>query len=1000
MSNILYTASTLWQGPYDTEEVIYYSGIDQKISDNLILENSYDPDYPENTAFYLVGNSSSDKYRRYEVYSSDNLIITNIDDDVNYGIDDDKNLVIFPESNPLSVSDLQIIKCKLIKNYASIYKANLVSFTYLNDFLSLKEKAITNMVSSSNGIFLAGVSGKIWFYDGNVIKGPVFETTSSVSGTLQPIPASVMLKHKFDHEDEEYLYVGTDQYLKLYRSKISTAQNGTEWQQVCKLAPFLGETSGGILSMTSAFNKIMMGCRNNRLYVYTRDIDKVLSSPTDPYTLEIIETESPIETITEHIIPKSNIEDFEPNKFDITALESSSNQVFLGLSNKPEIWSYTELEKSNPENDESWNNFIFDEVFKNDPSPAQYYSYNSKTISRDDKNLAITRYYSNLNNKYVEESLVLSGITTSGLGVTANGLRFFEYSDGSDWEQVLSVTLPDQEFYNISCATVFEIKSLSNISSIDNYILQENDLILVKNQPSTSGISNGIYRYVYGTLNPVVDLNVAADTSIMGFYIQNGEINGKDRYFLSFEDYISENFNFYKSKNTVEVELKNLAFSQAIGCTNLQNCKFLNTLYESEEKVFSSTGYTGFQGIEVSDLYGSYSIEINNETIKVKSGTKSIEKTLPSLGVYKNWLFSSTSSYAATTDNWKISSFVSSLIGTTESATDIYNNSYDRYFLRITPSTLGNPSIEINNLNLNVNSDTILKLRVKAVPPSLYSFDDAYIRLYYSSNNLGFDKFISVKMYTSDEYEEYIFNPVWKNKIDSLKIEFYGLPESSLRPSNIDIDYIKLVNENRFFDPNSQFSKIRASTEGRDLKIWLGKQDSPYFYLKNFIDTDNYNPKYLDDTILLENYNKPYLRFGKIDQNAGPSLFAYKKMSFYAGDVLSPISREIKGLSLVKNLPSTGGVRLLAYHGGTIYCATDGYDSNNININPDDRQSKLFYYNMDTQSWNNEDLTFERKQIFNDDGTYNLLGIVRPLNMISYKNQLYLSGQYGNIKVV
>ena len=82
MSKTLYTASVLWKGPYDTEKVIYFSGITQNLHTDLKLVNSYDSDYPDNTAFKLVGTSDNDFDRVYEPYSSDNLVLTNIDSSV------------------------------------------------------------------------------------------------------------------------------------------------------------------------------------------------------------------------------------------------------------------------------------------------------------------------------------------------------------------------------------------------------------------------------------------------------------------------------------------------------------------------------------------------------------------------------------------------------------------------------------------------------------------------------------------------------------------------------------------------------------------------------------------------------------------------------------------------------------------------------------------------------------------------------------------------------
>ena len=38
MNKTLYTAMTTWQGPYDSESVVYLAGITQKIYKNLKLE--------------------------------------------------------------------------------------------------------------------------------------------------------------------------------------------------------------------------------------------------------------------------------------------------------------------------------------------------------------------------------------------------------------------------------------------------------------------------------------------------------------------------------------------------------------------------------------------------------------------------------------------------------------------------------------------------------------------------------------------------------------------------------------------------------------------------------------------------------------------------------------------------------------------------------------------------------------------------------------------------
>lgn len=993
MSKTMFTASTLWQGPYDSEQVVYFAGITQKIFSNLKLENSYDTDYPENTAFKLVGTSNNDLNRIYYPYSTDNLVISNVSLDADYKIDDDKNLVIFPSNYPLTSDDLTLINCKLINNYASIFKSNLVSFDSVNDFSYLKEKAITDMLASDDGIFLSGVSGKIWFYDGDIIKGPIF---SAEDGTYLPI--TNLLKHKFDFEDEYYIYAATDKKPRLYRSKLSTAKNGTEWEEVYPYDE-LAATSGGILSLTSSFDKIFMGCRNNQVLVFSRTNEITLSEPTDLLTEEIIETNTPVDSLVSYDLKSNNLNDYEPKYSDIKCLSSARNVVFAGLSNKSEIWSYSEINQDNPISFENWVNIYFDEVFKNDPAPAQYYSYDSSTSTRNDNNLATTKFYDPLQKNYIREALVLKGNTISSTGATVNGLRLFEFSDGSDWEQALRLNLPDQEFFEIECATNSEITSLNNITSIDGYELQNHDLILVKNQSSGNEIINGIYRYEYGLLVKYNNLNIVYGSEKLGFYIKNGFINSKSRFFVNIDDFNNDEFILYKSKYSLELELKNLAYSSASACTSLSGCVYLNNLYDNDEKTYSSTAYTGYQGIEIADLYGITNLKFNNDTILMTSGNNQISKTLPSFGTFKNWTFSSTAGTLATTNGWSSYNFISSIAGTTENATDLIGNSYTRYMLRTVPSQFGNPSIRIENLNLIVDQESIVKLRARIIPISSFGFKDSYINFYWSFNNATFQNLTHEKIQTSDDFVEYTFKPIWEGTINNIQIEFENLPDSTDRPSYIDIDYIKIINEDKIFDLNNIFSKVRINVEDRDVKVYLGKQDSPYIYAKNFITLDNYNPKYIDSTLTIENYAKPYVRFGKINNNDGNSLFAFSRMSFIVGDNYSPINKKIISFYDSQKLTSTGGVRMFTYHDGTIYCATDGFDSNNVNINPDDKQSKVFSFDAESSSWSKNDLSFERKQIFNDDGTYNLYGIVRPLNMISYKGLLYLSGQYANIKV-
>jgi len=991
MSKTLYTAMTTWQGPYDTEDVVYLAGITQKIYKNLKLVNSFDPDYPENTAFKLVGTSSSDFDRIYEPLSSDNLVLTNIDTSVAYGIDDDKNLLIFPESYPLSEAEASIVTVKLINNYASIYKANLVSFEYAIDFSHLKEKAITCMLSTNNGIFLGGVSGNIWFYDGNVISGPVFSLYDG-----QNLPVTSLLRHRFAFETEDYIYAGADKKPRLYRSKISTAAQGQDWEEVYG-AGELAASSGGVLSLLSAFDKIFMGCRNNIILKYSRSNSITLGQPTDFITEAVVEINNPVETLEKTTLVSNNITDFEASVFDIKTLEIGRNQIFAGLSNKPEIWAYSEAIMSNPSSYEAWANTLFDEVFRNDPAPAQYYSYNGNTLSRNDSNLAIAHYINDASENHYQTALVIKGNTTSSTGSSVLGQRFFEWSEGSDWEQSLGTNLPDQDFINVQCASVAEITSLTDVTSIDGYTLQQFDTVLLKDQPSSSSIKNGVYIFDNGTLSLSNNFIILNSSSLLGFYIQHGYVNATNRFLLTVASFDSQEFAIYKPKYTIEFETKNLAYSRAISCNPLEGCRYLNNLYNNDETVGTSTTYVGYQGLDVSDLYGSFKLEVNHENIKLTSGNNIVEKSLISSGIYKNWIFSNAT--GATTNGWTAGDFITSIGATTEATTDYLGNSYDKYILSIDPARSGDPSITISDLNLDVNPEAVVNIRMRITPYSSYGLKDAKINLYWSSQGADYTNYSSVNLRSEDDFIDYIIRPVWKNKISNMKLKFENLPELSKRPLLIDIDYIKIIDELQTFDVNNEFSTIRVAVEGKDVKVWLGKQFYPYIYQKNFISVDNYNEKYINPDKVSNDYDKPYIRIGKVSTSNENSLFAFSRLSYIVGETYEPLTVKVFDFHHQQQLQDSGGVRMFTYHDGTIYSITDGFNSNKVNENPDDRQCNLFKYDSTHQTWLKEDLTFERKQIFNTDGTYNLYGIVRPLSTISYKGVLYLSGQYGNIKV-
>ena len=406
----LFTASCLWKGPNDSEEKIYFSGVSKKKFTNVSLVDSLDSSYATGTAFKLVGTNSDDLGRVYKLSTQDEITI-NVSSDVTYGVDDYNGYLVFDAA--ITTTNVSVT---IEKYYASVHTSNLISFNKLIDLEKLNERAITSMVSTTDGIYLAGISGKIWFYDGEYVRGPIF----ILQDDSNDISSSCMVSHKFEHESEDYLYVASDTKPRLFRAKLSTAYNGSEWEQVYPQGE-LASSSGGILSMVSAYNKLFLGCLDKKVHKYSRTKTVSLSQPTNLITEEVIVKETEVESLSTTTLISNNISDYEPVNFGIRCLSVGKNQVFAGIDKKSEVWSYSEIPISNPTLNENWTTFHFDEVFLNDPAPAQFYSYDNNTLSRNDENLAIARFPNFHNAKGFDDFLVIKGATQTSTGSTAFG---------------------------------------------------------------------------------------------------------------------------------------------------------------------------------------------------------------------------------------------------------------------------------------------------------------------------------------------------------------------------------------------------------------------------------------------------------------------------------------------------------------------------------------------------------------------------------------------------
>ena len=180
--------------------MLYLIGITQTKYNLAFLVDSKDPDYAANTAYYLVSQDSGSKNRTINLKETDIITITGLASGSTFGIDDSKGLLVFDPAYP--ISNPSLVTASVVKNAASIWKRNQENPQLLIDFTYLNERAILSIESSDDGLFLGGASGKIWFYDGEYIRGPIF----ILQDNSNDITTSCMISHKFMIINNNYTY--------------------------------------------------------------------------------------------------------------------------------------------------------------------------------------------------------------------------------------------------------------------------------------------------------------------------------------------------------------------------------------------------------------------------------------------------------------------------------------------------------------------------------------------------------------------------------------------------------------------------------------------------------------------------------------------------------------------------------------------------------------------------------------------------------------------------
>ncbi len=952
---IVFVSADSWQKTGVYSETLFFGGTKQTQYLNMSLIESTNGNYVARTAFYIKSNTTG---RILSARTNDTIVINGTA--LSYVVDPSSGLIVFASAIPLGVQ----ITCTVTRNSAVLYSWDDNVFKKALDLGHYGEICITAVKSYANGIILGTSKGSVYLYDGSKLTGPIFTAFDGIA-----LPITSILVHQYLHESEYYVYVSTDKKPRLFRSKLSEISSNASWLQVGNTGD-LALSSGGAMSLVSAFNKIFVGCRSSKMVRYERFINELgLES----------------ELVTSTLLINQNLGLSETSLPAVRALAASDNQVLAGLDGRPEIYSYVETSVLNPSNVDKWMQVEFDEVFARDPYPAQYYfssstSYLGNSTQRSSSALS----YSPI----IDDNYIGSIRNYIALDTTSSSTALFSFDSGSDWEYLCNSLKPIYTNpYNAKVATT-ELITLSGTQTIDGIILSIGDRVLVKNQ--TNPNENGLYvvsstSWVRDSAFSTGASNITAGWAINVDY---GTRNTKSLWILQpAADYTfaTGSFVFDKYKYTIDLDLQHVSG-------------------------------TGKQAIEVSDGFYNYTIRYDSTKMYLENGTTTSEISyyptingIQKSNIIKIWSFSNnntedtgpyweTTNSTAINEDWFAGKYVVPVGDNKKAGTPVSAGNEQYLNVQLDSSfNYGNPFIFWSNTDLFssdfttqslttsktmiVDETTRVKIKLRLVynTPLYENASEAKIRMYWSSHSKQDLNYCEVPLENkSAKYYTYEFSPSWNGEVNYLAFEFANF-EENLRPNNIYVDYVMIYDNDLPNSITQNPTSIRIGVENRDLKIWYG---------------GNVNPVFSKVNCLVSKNSAEYIKLGKIDYSEAASKFIYGHLNFLYGESLSPSTKKIDDFHLTWRFPSTGGVQKLVHHLGTLYALTDGLLTTRLSDNPIDRMSKTFKYIAEKEIWVQEDGVVAREIINND-----TKGMIRPLLAITHNNILVVSGQYESIIV-
>jgi hypothetical protein len=431
-----------WQSVNSTSPTLYLMGTSFGEFDNYTLQDSLDPSYGSNKAFFVNSQATGTSGRRIYVREEDNVrVFVNsaewtrfypqpgdtdaIAPNNTFRIDDARGLIVFCQRPPYSATLVATIK-----RYTPIilsWDGNLIR-TVAN-VANLGSKSITCSVSIPQGIVMGTDNGSIWFYDGAVVNSLTFSTTNN--GV--PLPITSLTVQQFEFETQPYIYVTTAIVPRCWRIAVGGLLTDS-WEVVGSELSQFNVASGDFTCTTSGYEYLFIGTSYGQVIRYRRTPGTVSDN----------------ESCLQSNLSSSHMTPMEPNAMPVSCLLLSGDQVFAGIANKPEVHSFSRKINFMPAQEEVWTRKDFSRLFMNDPTPWQFYTtsvlndvspsnFDGNTLSRVNTDivdanagfLSVQQISSPTSESGFVDLMVLSGI--------ASNITMFQCDVGSDWEQAISL---------------------------------------------------------------------------------------------------------------------------------------------------------------------------------------------------------------------------------------------------------------------------------------------------------------------------------------------------------------------------------------------------------------------------------------------------------------------------------------------------------------------------------------------------------------------------------